>query len=340
MNEQRTSKQPGTGPASARAPAPSPSQPNISVESMQHLLDQAAYCNLLSIPGTNSSTAVVNAPGNSGSVIGFRINEVLHRFEVTTEPPNRERGVVATSVVGEAIGQSHQRWMPIPQRYEAAPGREPPPTPLAPSQSQCFVMLDATYTFGDSKDGFRGFGTGFTVPAMIHGRSRLDAVAVGTIREGFGQLRGHNLGAYVYAGTIAPEHGFTGNLLLRVMYPEGTIHTESTLPPSEPRRDSAPGITYFVTPGQAREEQVVKPVICPDGQLQGLQITLPGAPGVQALPFGNIGRIASGTGSFKGINRLATDNLLVSFVPHVSAGYYVLRINDPDGRYRAAIDGG
>jgi hypothetical protein len=36
---------------------------------------------------------------------------------------------------------------------------------------------------------------------------------------------------------------------------------------------------------------------------------------------------------------LMTDNSVVIFTPHVSASLYVLRVHDPDGRFRSAVNG-
>jgi len=390
---------------------------------MQHLLDQAAWFNMFSIPDAELSNAAIRVLDNSNRVIGITIRELLHRFEAITEDPTFEKGLTARNVVGETVGKFTQRWMVIPDDFEALPGREPPPTTLDPSRSQRFAMLDGVCKFGDGEDGFRGFGTGFTIPSTMQGRPQILAVAVGTILEGFGKLKNHEQAVYVYGGSITPDRGFTGSLLLRVMDPEGTIPTGYDLPPLEPRSDPERGITYIVIRGQAREEQVVKPVIGPDGQFKGLQISqdlrlcyldcttkgrkglesvarmgqvigvidtlvsvnpadpggtllspipgrvtgdyvfydaagqtvgsfkvdftesrsfrieLAGAAGAQLLLVGNIGRIFGGNGPFEGIGGLATDNLLVSFVPHVSSGMYVLRIHDPVGKFRAAING-
>lgn len=61
--------------------------------------------------------------------------------------------------------------------------------------------------------------------------------------------------------------------------------------------------------------------------------------GQKGIRFGGTGRILSGAGPFEGIEGLLTDNSVVVFTPHVSASVYVLRINDPKGRFRAAISG-
>lgn len=74
-----------------------------------------------------------------------------------------------------------------------------------------------------------------------------------------------------------------------------------------------------------------------EGRTFNLQVT--GAPGQPAIRFGGFGPILRGTGSFEGIEGLMTDNSVVSFMPHVSASVYVIRVNDPKGKYRVGGGG-
>ena len=62
--------------------------------------------------------------------------------------------------------------------------------------------------------------------------------------------------------------------------------------------------------------------------------------GQQGIRFGGTGRLLGGTDPFGGLDGLLTDNSVVVFEPHVSASVYVMRIHDPEGRYRTATDGG
>lgn len=59
--------------------------------------------------------------------------------------------------------------------------------------------------------------------------------------------------------------------------------------------------------------------------------------GQGGIRFGGVGQILSGTGPFQGMRGLMTDNSVVIFQPHVSASLYVLRVHDPDGRFRDAV---
>jgi hypothetical protein len=133
-------------------------------------------------------------------------------------------------------------------------------------------MLDSVCKFGRGKDGFRGFGTGQTFPKLINGKQQLQAVAVGSVIEGFGKFRNHDAGTYVYCGTLSTESGFMGNILMRVMDPEGTLRMGGSLPSLRIRPDPEPEITYMVFRGEAVPSDPVTPRIGPTGQLQGLNV--------------------------------------------------------------------
>jgi hypothetical protein len=70
---------------------------------------------------------------------------------------------------------------------------------------------------------------------------------------------------------------------------------------------------------------------------QTFNMSLSGAPGQKALRFGGVGPILNGTGQFRGIRGLMTDNSVVGVAPHALATSYILRIIDPEGRYRIAF---
>jgi hypothetical protein len=410
--------------------SPPASLPDINAETypfevVQYLLDQAAYFNIFSTPDPERSNAAILAPGQTGGVIGIKVDEVLHRFGVTIEPPTLGTGLRATNVVGEPAGTFSHRWMFIPHGFPAAPDREPPPTLLEPSRSQRFVMLDGVCAFGEGKDGFRGFGTGLTYPVTIDGRRQLLAAAIGNITEGFGKFK--NLeGTYTSCGTLTPEQGFQGSLTCRVMDPSGILHTEREIPPMKPIPDPEPGITYILFRGEKKDKaQKTTYNFGPDGQVSGLNVEqqlrifqldftsqghrglcsvrsvgevigqmtskihfnlfnpgapgtavapipfsayneftffnrdrqvvgsfvgdgsegrtfnmgLPAAPGQRALRFGGVGPLVKGTGCFRGIEGLMSDNSVVGVAPHVTSTLYVLCIIDPDGKYRAGFDG-
>jgi hypothetical protein len=314
--------------------------------------------------------------------------------------------------------------MLIPDDFVASPDREPSPTLLDPSRSQRFLMIEGICKFGDGQDGFYGFGTGRTFPMTVNGRPRLLAGAVGSILEGFGKFKGHE-GTYTYCGSIAPERGFQGNLLCRVMDPTGSLRTESALPYSESVSAPEPGISYIMFRGQKKsKDEKTSYTFGPDGLPSGFELRqelriihldfsyqgrgglrstvsvgqiigemrsqvflnllnpgapgtatapipfsslneftfidsegrtigsftakggegrtfnaeLAGAPGQQALRFGAFQMLVNGTGELRGIEGLLTDNSIVGVAPHATSTLYTLCINDPHGRYSAAMN--
>ena len=401
--------------ASPNAQATTPKAPAISAEELQLLIDQAATINVLSVPNQEVSGGAIRS---AGGIIGFNINEIWHRFSIDTLPATNNQPMRASNTVGERIGKASQRWLLTPDNYPALPAITPPPTLLDLSRPQRFVMLDGLVSFGDGSDGFRGFGTGVTAPAVINGRPQLQVSAVATVLEGFGKFKGHAEGTYLYCGTLDPEGGFSGNVLLRIMDLQNTLITHNTLIPMIDQPNPEEGITYMLFRGEAVASDPVGPNIGPNGQPigvvveQGLRLlhvdtATRGPQGLQSntrvgeiigrittrvvfnpasasgtlldpIPFTNVnelvftdqqgntvgsftadssegrvfnleiggaacirfggtGAIYAGKGPFEGINGIMTDNSVVAFDPHVSASVYVLRINDPGGKFRARI---
>src|SRR5262245_28322011 len=179
----------GPGASVAPPPPPGPSATPLSPEVVQYLVDQAAYFNMFSMPDPSLANPTIYAPGQGNSVVGVRVHEVLHRFDIITMLPTAQAPLRARNIVGEPAGKFTHRWLMMPHDFVASPGQEPPPTPLDPSRSQRFTMLDSTCTFGNGEHGFRGFGTGQTMPTTVNGQPQLRATAVGTIIEGFGKFK-------------------------------------------------------------------------------------------------------------------------------------------------------
>lgn len=426
--------EPGNQPAPSKdsnattAPPPSPSLPDLNAETypfalVQKLLDQAAYFNLRSMPDPDCSPVEVQDEKGSGGVTGFRISEMLHRFQVVMPQPTVEDGLLAANRLGEFMGRFNHRWMIIPDDFRALPDLEPPPTALDANRSQRFVMLDGLCLFDGGQDGFRGFGAGRTYPVARNGQRHLLAAAVGNILEGFGKFKGHE-GTYTYCGSLSPQQGFSGNLLCRAMDPSRDLLPHSSLPALEKWEDPASDFTYIVMRGQKKDDsQKTTYNIGPNGEVQGLiveqqlrlvhidgaiapreglcsvmnigpvigtmtakilfnllhpgapgtalapiafqsineytfcdpagrvigsivadlsegrtfNMTLTGAPGQAALRFGGFGRIVDGRGRFEGIEGLTIDNSVVGIAPHALSTLYVLRVHDPEGKYRDAL---
>jgi hypothetical protein len=56
--------------------------------------------------------------------------------------------------------------------------------------------------------------------------------------------------------------------------------------------------------------------------------------------FGGFGPILGGTGELAGARGIMTMNSVISVQPRTLSNLYVLRLDDPDGRYRALAGGG
>jgi hypothetical protein len=213
------------------------------------------------------------ASGESNGVIGIRTSEILHRFDIDIQPPSFEGGIKAINTVGEPTGRLDLRWLVVPHDFLARPDREPPPTLLDLSRSQRFAMQEGTFTFGDGRDGFHSFGTGRTLPGLVGGRPQLVAAAVGNILEGFGKLRGYE-GNYTLCGTLTPEQGFVGHIVVRIVDPHGNLRTPASLPPLQAGPEPEPGATFLAWVGQKGRgpEQENRFSMTPAGQPRGLNI--------------------------------------------------------------------
>jgi hypothetical protein len=394
---------------------PSAATSDPSANFLQRVIDEAAYFNLFSTADGGPSNPVIR--DSSGSVIGMQVRERLHRFCVSVAPSSPERPMKARNVVGEPAGRFSHRWMLAPDDWEATPDRDPPPTPLDPSRSQRFVMMDSVCAFREGDDGFQGFGTGRTLPGRdSSGNTKILITAVGTILKGFGKFSGHDAGTYVYCGSLTATNTFQGNVLLRVMDPQLDLQTDADVYEFAQQTDPEPGVTYLMFRGQAVPSDSVTPALGADQQptglivVQGLRlleldfktkgpgglqsiakvggsigqitatvtfdISAPGGSNLDPIPFladdqfvffdrhgapnaggfhanstegrvfkallvgqpairfGGTGEILSGSGPLAGMTGLMTDNSVVSFTPHVSASVYLLRVDDPQRKFR------
>jgi haloalkane dehalogenase len=228
-----------------------------SAELVQRLIDRAAYFNLSSSPATTDHGSIIR---DSNRTIGFHIAEALWPFN-TLEPTAAKR-----------CGTFSHRWMLVPDDFVGVPGRQPPATQFDPGTSQRFVMLDSICQFGNGRDGFYGFGTGRTFPTEANGRSHLSVAAVGTILNGFGSFAGHIQGTYVYCGELDPNGGFIGNLMLRVMDDQSTLHSQTSRRATEWQKSFDGQNTYVIFRGQAIPSDPVRPNIGPDGKPIGLVV--------------------------------------------------------------------
>lgn len=258
-------EQPARGLARLGESTPGHVQPDL--ERLQQKVEAAASFHLLVTP--SGGRAAVRARG--GVTVGLDAVEMAHRFKLELAPPGRD-GVVGTNVVGERLGDITLRWVVVEPGYVACRGHEPAAIPLDPASSQRFVIEEMTFRFA-SGDGFRCFGSGRTFPMA---GARLVTGGIADIVEGSGCFRGR-LGNVTLAGEIAPDGGFSGHVMVRVLDPDRTLREAAALPPPEAQGASEPGATYLTwiarKAGGAKEENRFS--LTPSGTPRGVNIPVP-----------------------------------------------------------------
>lgn len=248
-----------------------PSLPDMNAETypfetVQYLLDQAAYFNLFSVPDKTGCEPIVVSGAN---LYGFEVNEKLFRFRVNLQSAASDECLKWDNLIGETVGSCRQQWLIMPDDFIAVPDRPPPPTLLDTTRSQRFVMSDALYVFGTNGDGFRGFGTGCTYPLSVNGNKRLFVAAVGSVIEGHGRFSGYE-GTYTYSGWLDPQRGFTGNFLFRAIDPDGSLSIGNELHEFHQTNLSSDDLTFILFRGQKKNRfQKSRYDFSPDGNLEG-----------------------------------------------------------------------
>jgi hypothetical protein len=121
----------------------------------------------------------------------------------------------------------------------------------------------------------------------------------------------------------------------------GEIDAQIIFNPAAPGGDALSPIPYtaFDEYKFTDRRQSIGSLFIDEGEGRTFNLEVVGAPGQPAIRFGGFGPILRGTGSLEGAEGLMTDNSVVSFTPHVSASVYVIRMNDPEGRYRVNSNG-
>jgi hypothetical protein len=117
----------------------------------------------------------------------------------------------------------------------------------------------------------------------------------------------------------------------------GEIDAQIIFNPAAPGGDAANPIPYTAFDEYKftdRRGRSVGSLFIDEGEGRTFNLQVAGAPGQPAIRFGGFGPVLGGTGMLEGTEGLMTDNSVVSFTPHVSASVYVIRVNDPEGRYR------
>lgn len=242
------------------------------VEEVTRLLRQAAYFSIFSVPDPSRPNRPINWPSwFPWSIVAVEVHEELHRFDLAVETRAEGCRLQATQRVGRPAASVGIRWTVIPESFDAAPDRCPPPTPLVPFISQRFAMLNGELRFRDARgSGFRGFGTGRTFPVSVRGKRRLRVGAVIDVIEGFGSLEGLP-GTICVNGYIEPPHGLALNLMARFVDPEGRLRTR---PPGEISGDADPDpdAVFLAFLGEPDPDNPTRLLQGPDGQMIGAEV--------------------------------------------------------------------
>jgi len=242
---------------------PQVEKPKYSATTLQHSIDQVVGFNLYARSAASSKTE----SGRRGLVL----NATLNRFDILLQSPSKG-GVQASNTVGETVGRLNLCWFMIPNDFVARPDHDPPVHRLDATISQRFVIQEAIFTFGEGRDGFRGFATGRTFPAMIGNQPRVVAAAIGNVIEGFGKFQGHD-GNFTICGDLQPD-AFEGHILVRIIDSAGNLRTQAELPAVQAQANPAPQTTFLQWGAQKGEgaDQENRFSIGPDGQPRGLNI--------------------------------------------------------------------
>ena len=155
-----------------------------------------------------------------------------------------------------------------------------------------------------------------------------------------GRLEGLNVAQGLRSfRTKAATHGGDGLCSTnQVGHPIGEIDAQIIYDPTAPGGgplDPIPYTAFDEYKFTDRRGQSIGSFFIDEGEGRTFNLQLPAAPGQPAIRFGGFGPILRGTGSLEGAAGLMTDNSVVSFIPHVSASVYVIRVDDPKGKYRA-----
>jgi hypothetical protein len=234
------------------------------------LIKEAAYFSIFTVP--DASRPDVPIFSSDGQIIGVEVNEELHRFDIHPAMPRGCGGVHVRNLVGEPIANVHIRWMPCPDDFEGGPGRTPPPTPLDPSRSQRFVMLDGSMQFHDNEQsGVLAFGAGHTMPVMVDGSPQLGLGSVIETLEGFGKLRGLE-GVNVVNGYINPPYGLTLTFMLRFADPYQRLLALSGTSQIQEQAHPAPETVVLAFLGETDPDETVTLNFSPDGHMLGSNV--------------------------------------------------------------------
>ena len=235
------------------------------------LLRRASYFSLFSVHNPDISNRPIPAPGDPQSLVGIEVNENTHRFQIHVDLP-RDGRLTARDVLGEVAAHVHIDWMVIPDDFQAAPDRPPPPTPLSLTAGQRFTMMNGSFEFVDRDgSGMHGFGAGRTFPQLVGGQPRLVIGANIVMLEGLGRLAGLQ-GCAVVNGYIRPPQELFINIMLRVMDPTDRLDSPWPLEPIQPQPNPDPDAVFMTFLGEQDPDRPTTLNVGSDGSLLGSNV--------------------------------------------------------------------
>jgi hypothetical protein len=244
----------------------------IRPDEVSSALRRAAYLPLFSTHDPDRRNVPIPSPRVANALIGMKVFERMHRFDIQVERSANGRGLRATNMIGEAVASIEIDWRVIPDDFVAVSGVLPPPTELDIRRSQRFAMYDGRFRFNDAwRSGFRGFGAGRTFPQTVDGNPQLWLGAVVEIVEGFGALKGLQ-GNAVVNGFITPPSDLALSIVVRVVDPRGRLQMRSLASALHPVPIPDPTATFLAFLGEADPCRPITLNVTPEGRVLGARV--------------------------------------------------------------------
>ena len=257
----------------AQEPSMPPSVDGMKAEGpVGSMLKRAAYFPLFSVQSPTTRNVPIPSPQNSNRLIGMKVYEEMHNFEIEQTVLRSSRGLRAINQVGQPVANISIDWRIIPDDYVATPDRLPPPTELDPSRSQRFAMYSGHFQWNDNQaSGFRGFGAGRTFPSMVNGKPQLRIGAVVDILEGFGALQGLQ-GNAIVNGFIQPPYDLALSVTVRIADGGLRLRAQSLPATVKPIPSPDPDTTFLVFLGEPDPGNPIVLNMAGDGHVLGAKV--------------------------------------------------------------------
>src|SRR5258708_22233602 len=90
-----------------------------------NVLKRAAYFPLFSVHSPTTRNVPIPSPRDPNRLIGMKVYEQLHRFEIKEPIPCQTNGLRAMNRVGQPVANISIDWRVIPDDFVAGPDRLP-----------------------------------------------------------------------------------------------------------------------------------------------------------------------------------------------------------------------